>query len=357
MSQTSVAAQFYYGNFGQATNTQPQAAQRAEPGDHHHHRVNRDDQVSLSPDARQLQRVEHEHQRDDDPMRALDRLTHQLLKSMMQAFTGREFNLVRPEQPGNQPVVTTIPQADKSGQSGAPPNPADATVPTTTTPAANPFSNAVAAYYQVQSFSLSFSASGTVNTEDGQQMGISVQFSFSQQSYAALAAAGGSTPAANNNTGQPINADFQGLAARLTQTSFNFELDFGGEPTSTQVPANGNAVNPQETATASPHRPDNGTGTTPATTTKPAGTPAANPSPVGGDEAANPLMDALDQLFEKLRIWLHQADGTRQLVAYGINSTTAVYLGTAANTPATPATAEPTTEKTIDPTTALDTVA
>jgi hypothetical protein len=350
MSQTSVAAQFYYGNSGQATNTQ-QAIPRTDQGEHHHHRVNRDDQVTLSPDARQVQRADHEHQRDDDPMRALDRLTHQLLKSMMQAFTGRDFNLVRPDQSANQPVTTatTGPQADKTGQSGA--------ILTPTTPAANPFNNAVAAYYQVQSFSLSFSASGTVATDDGQQMGVSVQFSFSQQSYAALAAAGGSTPAANNNSGQPVNANFQGLAAQLTQTSFNFELDFSGEPTSTLVPADGKTPNPQQTAPTSPAPTTNGSGTTPATTTKPTGTPAANPPPVGGDETTDPLMDALNQLFEKLRIWLHQADGTRQLVAYGINSTTAVYLGTTAATPEAPASAEPTTEKATDPTTALDTVA
>jgi hypothetical protein len=334
MSQTSVAAQFYYGSTGQTANTQP-AAPRAEHGDHHR-RVNRDDQVSLSSDARELQRVKHDHHREDDPMRALDKLTGKLLKSMMKAFTGREFNLVRPDQVAGLQApssAATLPSAAATVTNGDP-----AVLANSANPPAGPYGNAVAAYYQVQSFSMSFSASGTVDTEDGQQMGVSLQFSFSQQFYAAVAVAGGTPPAEDGGAGTPINASFQGVAAQLTQTSFNFELDFGGQP-ATPVPVEGNVPNGTETASAAP-------GTTPA---------AANP--VGGDEAENPFLEELDKLFEKLRVWMHQADGTRQLIAYGLNNTTAVYLGITGGAAADGGTTAPSSDTATEQTPVLDAVA
>lgn len=349
MSQTNVTAQFYYSGASQPAATQ-QAAPRAEHREHHgHHRVNRDDQVSLSSQVRDLQRVKHDHHGDDDPMKALEKLTGKLVESMMKAFTGRDFKMIRPDQVGGQqqvPVTTTgTPATVPSGNTQQPtttPAPSGGSDPTTTpvgTPAANPYGNALATYYQVQSFSMSFSASGTVNTEDGQQLGISVQFSFSQQTYAALAMAGG-TPAADSGTDTPVNANFQGIAAQLTQTSFNFELDFGGQPTpASPAPAEDDVATGTETATTAP-------GTTPV---------AANP--VGADEAENPFLEELDKLFEKLRVWMHQADGTRQLIAYGLNSSTAVFLGTSNATEPAGSATTPAADPPAEQTPALDAVA
>jgi hypothetical protein len=77
--------------------------------------------------------------------------------------------------------------------------------------------------------------------------------------------------------------------------------------------------------------------------------PAA-PNPVTTSrEADNPFLEELDKLFEKLRVWMRQDDGSRQLIAYGVNSTTAVYLGSAtaaADGGAVPPTADSSQEQT-----------
>lgn len=308
-----LSAQYLYARSSQ-TAVSYQSVHRPEHG-HDRRRVGDDDQVNLSPAARHTRRLEHRSGHgDDNPFSALDKLTNQLLRTMMRAFTGREFNLLDPSRSG-APTAASPPQPPldsatlSAAETGTPPA-ADSIPPGTTlvdgTPAPvispNPlaplYRSAFAEFYQVQSFS--FSASGTVNTEDAQQVGISVHFSYSQQLYAAV---GGSVTTADGNTAgasSPLNANFEGYAAQLSQTSFSFELDLNGQPAQNSAPA-------------------------PAV----AGTVATPPGPAttASGEVKNELLQKLDKLFERLQIWLRHSNGERQLIALGLNSTSALYMG------------------------------
>lgn len=361
-SQTSVSAQFQYSNAGQTSNNATVDA----PKEHHRrHRVNSDDQVTLSQEARKAHKVRHEHEdHDRDPMSALDKLVSQFVRTMLKTMVGQDFNLKEPGQgnaqgqpQGQLPAPASATPAVAAPQTPAAVTPpADATgatpaVPATTAPepgkppVTGPYANAVAAYYQVQSFSFDFSS--TVKTEDGQQMGVSVHFSFSQSFYAAVGTA--ANPAANapkpaDNAEavkppaeKPVAQPFQGVAAQLTQTSFQFEVDFNGAPAE-ETPA----------ATTTP--------STPTSTDQPA--PAANvPAPVTAavakPEDDNPLLEQLDKLFERLQVWLKDAEGGRQLVAVGINRTTAMYVGNLVESTG-PTNAQPETQPAADAGTPAD---
>lgn len=324
-SQTSVSTQYLFASSGQVANNPVPTEPKAE---HHRQRVRSDDQVTLSSEAAQTSqssRVRHHREHDDDnPMSELDKLVSKLVRTMLKSMLGQGFQLLEPGKTGTQPAAVEVPatqQADVStpatgsSEPGAVATTTADTGATNNTPApttnlpAGPFSNAVATYYEVQSFSFDFS--GAVNTEDGQQVGLSVHFSFSQQFFAAVGGMAGSGvnngPAAADQAQQPgsappVTGQFQGLAAQLTQTEFSFEVDLNGQPaddTSAAAPASSQAVALAPVGQTDDQR----------------------------QEGLSSLLEQLDKLFERMQVWLKHPEGGRQLVAVGMNRNTAMYVG------------------------------
>lgn len=244
-------------------------------------------------------------------LQAGDFLNVQIISQMMKRITGQDLQLTLPSELQNQldGISVQVPQQPLA---------------TPDNQAANSTYQQSASYFEAQI--TTFSAEGSISTKDGQNVKFSVSLSMSRLFYS-QANINASGDGGNN---EPLQVSFDGLAAELTTTSFNFSIDYKGsvdQVSTDPKPANGETANPLAGQTVSNN--------TAATIRHDDAQKPAEQT----DDPFGPLFDAVKSIFNALRVWQHHADGSQQLLALGDQSLGAIFLGHITK----PLTAEPKT--------------
>lgn len=273
----------------QNNNPQIQNLPRSEPADlslnstHAPHKESQDlTEISLSP---------------KDELRVL------ILKQMIEAITGEKFELFDPASLHQD--MSEI-ELDANIQEGTPP--------------ANQSSgfgieyDYYASHYEYEA--LSFSAQGSIKTQDGKSITFSAQLNvqrefFEQQSI--------SFRAGDAVKIDPLVLNFNGRAAQLQETRFEFDLDADGR--SEQI-----ALLSPDNAYLALDRNNDGQVNN--------GSELFGPSTGQGfnelaqyDDDGNQFIDEADNIYEHLRLWFRDANGQEQLIALGDKDVGAIYLG------------------------------
>lgn len=159
-----------------------------------------------------------------------------------------------------------------------------------------------------------FSAQGTINTKDGQQVEFSVSLTMSKMVYAEFNSAQTDSAQTDKNK---MAVNFSGTAAELTTTHFQFSFDTQGSDDQVDTAASDADSSTQTAYQAAADQP-----IVSASTTEKASESAGN-----NGAADNRLTAALKSIYRQLRIWQHHSDGSTQLLALGAKSIGALYLG------------------------------
>lgn len=161
-----------------------------------------------------------------------------------------------------------------------------------------------------------FFAEGVIQTRDGRRINFSVSLNmsreFSQESNLEIR-----TGAAKKI--DPLVINFSGNAAELTETSFAFDLDVDGETEQLATLKQGSAF------LALDKNQDGIINN---------GAELFGPTSGSGfaelaeyDDDNNGFIDEADAVYDKLRLWQHNSDGSQQLMALGDKGIGAIYLG------------------------------
>lgn len=235
----------------------------------------------------------------EKPLQSGDSLNLQVISQMVKRITGQDLQLTPPSQLQNQVGGLTVQAPQQSP-------------PATSNQAGSPTYQQSTSYFEAQS--ITFNAEGSISTQDGQNVKFSVSLSMSRLFYnqANINAASGDA-----GTKDPLQVSFDGMAAELTTTSFNFSIDNKGSvdqvatnpklaPAVTAAPVSGQIAGDNTTAGLQ----NSGTQNT-----------------TQQDDPFGSLVNAVTSFFNALQIWQHHADGSQQLLALGDQSIGAIFLG------------------------------
>ncbi|EIC31595.1 hypothetical protein [Methylomicrobium album] len=228
-----------------------------------------------------------------------------IVKHMFEAITGLDFKLFSP--------------AELSANIGA--NVTNIEI-TTTPPANQPPSAGFGLIYEhravyQESESTNFSATGTIQTQDGRSIDFSVALNMSREFRIET----------NNSIRlgdpekkiDPLVINFDGNAAQLSQTRFEFDLDANGITEQIAI------LNPGSGFLALDKNNDGVINN---------GSELFGPNSDNGfselaqyDSDGNGFIDEADPIYGSLRIWQRYEDGSQQLIALGDKNIGAIYLG------------------------------
>jgi len=243
-----------------------------------------------------------------DPDKALENDPRALLiRLMLEAFTGKKIRVTSAEEI----------KSDAASQPAAQANPAP-----TQQPGNAGFSleyDYHESYYEAES--TNFSAQGVIQTADGKEISFDLQLAmervYSREENVSIRLGEAARPRKD-----PLVINFGGTAAQLTDTKFSFDIDSDGntEKVSFVAPNSGFIALDK-----------NGDGK------------INNGSELFGaksgdgfrelaayDEDQNGWIDENDPVFEKLKVWIKDAQGNDTLVALKLKGVGALYLGKAA---------------------------
>ena len=228
-----------------------------------------------------------------------------IVKHMVKAITGYEFKLLSPSELATDTGATNV------------------EITTTPPPPVNQLPSAGFglvyehhAVYQ-ESESVSFSAVGSIKTQDGQSIEFSVKLNMSREfrMETNLALMAGDP----EKKVDPLVINFDGNAAELSQTHFEFDLDANGttEQIATLKPGSGFlALDKNQDGVINN------------------GSELFGPNSGNGfselakyDSDNNGFIDEADSIYKSLRIWQRHEDGSQQLIALGDKNIGAIYLG------------------------------
>lgn len=228
-------------------------------------------------------------------------LTLQIIRRMVKELTGLEFNLFSPEALQGQADEVVIQEPQQA-------------------PAQTDASEAGLVYQQslayFESQTTTFNAAGTINTQDGQSIDFSVSLSMSRSFYLEtnLTVQSGAVPKID-----PLVFNFEGTAAELSSTTFQFDIDANGslDQIATLKSNSGMlALDKNQDGKIND------------------GSELFGPKTGNGfnelaayDEDHNQFIDAADSIYKQLRIWQRHADGSQQLLALGAKNIGAIFLG------------------------------
>jgi hypothetical protein len=267
------------------------------------------DQTSLSPRAQQAQPVKARADiGEDESLSPMDNLKSKLVRMLVKVLTGKDFKLFDPSE-----------LARASGQAQTvetPPSPAPAQ--TQAAPQAQAGYGLEYDYYasRYEYESVSFQAQGTVQTQDGQTIQFSVEMNLSREFYSERSL---SIRAGDAKKIDPLILNFDGSAAQLSDTQFAFDLDSDGrtEQIALLRPGSGFlALDKNQNGTVDD------------------GSELFGPATGNGfqelaayDSDGNRFIDENDPIYDQLRIWRRNADGSQQLIGLGQKGVGAIYLG------------------------------
>ena len=239
------------------------------------------------------------------PMGSRDRLNKMIIEAMYQSITGRNISLSSPAdiQSGKEGKTKTL-SVDTSPPAQA----------VTTRNSGPGLIYQRHERYQEQE-SMRFQAVGIVRTADGREIDFSVAMNMSRE----FVQESSLTLEAGSKKVDPLVINFDGLGASLSQTRFAFDLDNDG--TTEQIAS----LRPGSGYLALDRNGDGSINN---------GSELFGPSSGRGfaelaayDEDGNNFIDEGDSIYQQLRIWTTNEDGSTQLVALGDKNIGAIFLG------------------------------
>jgi hypothetical protein len=273
------------------------------------------DTLSLSPEARALQPVRGEVPLDgEEHLGPHDRLALDILRRFFKALTGREMQVFSPEELSRDMARVQNRSAEFTAQ-------LETTRVSVDQAAAASGSGAGLAYDYYESHfeyeKVSFSAEGVIKTRDGREIRFSVRLDMSRTFYSEHRESLRLGDAAQKV--DPLVVNFDGNAAELGDTRFAFDLDSDGRSEQLALLKPGSAFLALD---------KNGDGQIND------GRELFGPTTGNGfrelaayDEDGNGFIDAGDSVYDRLRLWLLGADGSRKLVGLGEKGIGAIFLG------------------------------
>jgi len=237
------------------------------------------------------------------PLDPRSRLNKMILEAMFKATTGNEMSVSTPadlksDTKGQTLTVDTAP-------------PAQAVVTRSTGPGLIYQRHE---RYQEQE-SMKFQAVGIVRTADGREIDFSVAMNMSRE----FVQESNLTIEAGSKKIDPLVINFDGKGATLSQTRFEFDLDNNG--TTEQIAS----LRPGSGYLAMDRNGDGSINN---------GSELFGPSSGRGfaelavyDEDGNNFIDEGDSIYQQLRIWMTNEDGSTQLAALGDKNIGAIFLG------------------------------
>jgi len=230
-----------------------------------------------------------------------------IVKHLVKSITGRDFKLFSPTE-----LTTSTGNESTNIEITITPPP----------PANQPPSAGFGLVYEhhaayQESESTSFSATGSIKTQDGKSIDFSVQLNMSREF--SLETNLSITAGDPEKKVDPLVINFDGNAAELSQTRFAFDIDANGTP--------------EQIATLKP-----GGGFLALDKNKDGvinnGSELFGPNSGNGfaelakyDSDNNGFIDQSDPIYNSLRIWQRHEDGSQQLIALGDKNIGAIYLG------------------------------
>jgi len=239
------------------------------------------------------------------PVDSRDRLDMMIIEAMYKAITGKDLNMASPAEvqsaTGNNTQTLSVDT----------PPPAQAVATRSTGPGL--------VYqrherYQEQE-SMKFQAAGVVRTADGREINFSVAMNMSRE----FVQESNLHIEAGSKKIDPLVINFDGKGAALSQTRFEFDLDSDGTAEQIASLRSGSGYLALDR---------NGDGSINN------GSELFGPSSGRGfaelavyDEDGNNFIDEGDSIYQQLRIWMTNEDGSTQLAALGDKNIGAIFLG------------------------------
>ncbi len=264
--------------------------------------------VELSEKAKEPQPAQETEEAEVE-LSSEDRLKIQLIEKFIEVLTGKKIKIkvpknlrnceeeslkLAPKQPGGQNSQNQVPAQLNSGWGLA--------------------YDCHESLYEYEK--TSFSAEGVIKTSDGKEISFSLELNMSNEF---IREQNISIRAGDAAKVDPLVINYNGLAAELTATKFNFDLDTDG--TEEQIPfvncgSGFLALDTNNDGVINDGRelfgPSTGNGFAEL---------------VAYDEDCNQWIDENDSIFHNLRIWSKDAQGHDYLVTLGQKGIGAVYLG------------------------------
>ncbi len=239
------------------------------------------------------------------PMESRDRLNMMIIEAMYRAITGKDLAMASPEEV--QAALGTTVQT--MNVDTAPP--AQAVATRSTGPGL--IYQRHERYHEQEA--MRFQAAGVVQTADGREINFSVAMSMSRE----FVQDANLTLAAGSKKIDPLVINFDGKGAALSQTRFEFDLDNDGSTEQIASLHSGSGYLALDR---------NGDGNINS------GSELFGPSSGLGfselavyDEDGNHFIDERDSVYQHLRIWMTNEDGSTQLAALGDKNIGAIFLG------------------------------
>jgi len=256
--------------------------------------------ATISPKATHAPHKES-HELSDIMLDAQHELRVQIITKMVEALTGKKFELFDPAS-----LHKDIEQIDLSEIEQLADSPPSAGFGIEY--------DYYASHYEYEA--LSFSAQGTITTQDGKTIEFSSKLNiqrefFEQQSI--------SIRAGDAVKIDPLVLNFNGTAADLQDTRFEFDLDADGQTEQIALLSSGNAY------LALDKNQDGQVNN---------GSELFGPTTGHGfdelaqyDQDGNQFIDQADSIYNQLRLWFRDVNGQEQLIGLGDKNVGAIYLG------------------------------
>lgn len=272
------------------------------------------EQVSISPQGFSLADLRNRGQSLNlgNPMDARSRVNLIILEQLYETITGRRMNIIDPSSVATGPASSNTSGTQTLEVNVVPPT---AERPAELLPVSYDMTYQRTERYQ-ETEKMQFTTEGVIRTQDGQEFAFSASLSMSREYIEdSNANAGGG----NAKKIDPLVINFDGKGAQLSQTRFNFDLDSNGSEEQLASLHSGSGFLAFDR---------NGDGVVNN------GSELFGPNSGKGfaelaqfDEDGNHFIDEGDSIYNKLRIWSFNDDGSSQLVALGDKKIGAIFLG------------------------------
>lgn len=259
------------------------------------------EKVNLSQAARHAAQVQTTADTFNDDDKVMDSLNMRILRAMFEKLIGKRMKLIDVAELRKE--IESIQEEQASRQ----------TQPAQDLEGWGLAYDSFESHYEYEASS--FSAAGIIRTEDGREIDFSVELNMSREFYSEQQL----SIRAGDALKDPLVINFDGNAAELTQTTFNFDIDADGEEDQISFLEKGSGF------LALDSNQDNiindGSELFGAMTGDGFQELATH------DLDENGWIDENDAIYDRLRIWTRDDNGEEQLLALGQQGVGALYLG------------------------------